>query len=211
MSVTDGGRARRTGGRPSTAIGLIGATFPLVLERAAGGDRTAFAELWRSAHPGLLRYLAVVCGRDAAEDVASETWLKVIGNLGTFTGDENAFRGWLATIARNTAIDRGRRVSRHKEQPDGLTPAEGVVASVDPADLALQTLSTRAALELVATLPPAVAEMIVLRVILGLDVAQVAALVGRKPGTVRVAVHRGLKSLAATLARSSEPVPAGRL
>jgi RNA polymerase sigma-70 factor (ECF subfamily) len=51
-------------------------------------------------------------------------------------------------------------------------------------------------LRLVATLPPEQAEMVMLRVVAGLDVATVAELVGKKPGTVRVAVHRALKSLA---------------
>ncbi len=190
----------------------LGPAFPGVLERARDGDRDAFALLWRSAHPGLLRYLYVVCGGDAAEDVASETWLKVLRSLATFTGEEQAFRGWLATVARNVAIDRGRRLARHQERLDGLSPHEqprGVADPADPADLAVDAASTRAALELVATLPPAVAEMVVLRVIVGLDVAQVAELVGRRPGAVRVAVHRGLHSLADALARSPEPTTVG--
>ena len=55
--------------------------------------------------------------------------------------------------------------------------------------------ATAAALRLVATLPPDQAEMVMLRVVAGLDVAVVAELVGKKPGAVRVAVHRALKSL----------------
>jgi len=159
-------------------VNELGARFPAVLQDAAAGDRSAFAQLWRSAHPGLLRYLFVVCG-ERAEDVASDTWLKVMRNLATFSGDEQAFRGWLAVIARNTAIDSGRQSARRPEQLSDTVPEALGVTAPDAADEAIQALSTRAALELVSTLPPAVAEMVLLRVVLGLDVSQVAELTGR--------------------------------
>jgi RNA polymerase sigma-70 factor (ECF subfamily) len=181
----------------------LGARFPAVLANAAAGDSSAFADLWRSAHPGLLRYLYVTCS-DLAEDVASETWLKVLRNIDTFSGYEQAFRGWLAAIARNAAKDRRRHAYRHPVRLDGITPEHTPAFAPDPADLAIEALATRATLELVTTtLSPAVAEMVVLRVVLGLEMSQVGELVGRSPGAVRVAVHRGLKSLAEALS----PVP----
>ena len=70
----------------------------------------------------------------------------------------------------------------------------------DPADLVLEKLSTQAAVALVATLPRLQAEVILLRVVAGLDTPTVARLVGRSTGAVRVAAHRGLQRLAATLA-----------
>jgi RNA polymerase sigma-70 factor (ECF subfamily) len=191
-------------------VNELGARFAAVLQDAVAGDRSAFAQLWRSAHPGLLRYLFVVSG-EGAEDVASDTWLKVMRNLATFSGDEQAFRGWLAVIARNTAIDSGRQSARRQEQLSDTVPEAPGVTAPDAADEAIQALSTRVALELVATLPPAVAEMVLLRVVLGLDVSQVAELTGRSPGAVRVAVHRGLKSLAQRLSASSQPTQIGRL
>ncbi|MFB9763304.1 RNA polymerase sigma factor, partial [Nocardioides kongjuensis] len=51
---------------------------------------------------------------------------------------------------------------------------------------------------LVATLPAHQAEMVMLRVVAGLSVAEVAAIVGKKPGTVAVNIHRALKKLAHT-------------
>lgn len=176
----------------------LGEQFADVLRAAAAGDRSAFARLWASAHPGLLRYLRVVAGPDA-EDVASESWLKAMRNLATFTGDEPSFRGWLAVIARNQLADLRRRSARRPEQ---LKPEIGdqiVLPDRDAADLAMEQLSTDDALRLVAGLPPAVAEMVALRVIVGLEVAQVAEIVGKTPGAVRVAVHRGLRSLAGQL------------
>lgn len=195
--------------------GRLGRRFPAVLTRAVAGDAAAFADLWRSAQPGLLRYLFVIGNGQDAEDVASETWVKVIRGLDTFTGDEQAFRGWLATVARNTLRDKVRQRGRHPERLAGLVPDDGTSDDGSPTeDVALQAISTRAALALVVrTLPPAVAEMVVLRVVVGLDVAQVATLTGRSPGAVRVGVHRGLKSLAEALAPPVERTasrPAGQ-
>jgi RNA polymerase sigma-70 factor (ECF subfamily) len=65
---------------------------------------------------------------------------------------------------------------------------------------------TARALRLVATLPAGQAEMVMLRVVAGLDVADVAELVGKKPGTVRVTVHRALQTLARGQQSSREVV-----
>ena len=184
----------------------LGPQFPAVLTAATGGDVDAFARLWRAAHPPLVRYLRVVAG-DAAEDVASETWLKAIHALGSFRGDESGFRGWLVTIARNHLHDLRRRSAR---RPESLTadPALGhVMAEPDVAEVVLERLDTDRALRLVATLPPAQAEMVILRVVVGLDVADVASIVGRKPGAVRVAVHRGLRRLAEQLGDAATVTP----
>jgi len=173
----------------------LGERFPAILEQAAAGDREAFALLWRATHPVLLRYLRVIGGPNA-EDVASETWLKAIRALASFHGDEPGFRGWLVVIARNHVRDLARSAGRRPEtlspdlhdEPGGLEP--------DAADVVLERMSTQAALQLVAGLPQSQAEMVALRVIIGLDVADVARIVGRSPGAVRVAVHRGLRTLA---------------
>ena len=72
-------------------------------------------------------------------------------------------------------------------------------ATDDTAAAALDNLSTEEALALIATLPAQQAEVIVLRVIAGLDVAQVARITGKRPGAVRAAAHRGLRVLAVRL------------
>ena len=77
----------------------------------------------------------------------------------------------------------------------------GRLAPPDPAQVVLESMDTQAALTLVAQLSPLQAEVIALRVIAGLDVEAVARLVGRSPGAVRVAAHRGLRRLAQILAR----------
>lgn len=165
------------------------------LVAARRGDEAAFTVLWRALHPPLLRYLAVR-GNDAPEDIAAETWLQVIRDLGGFEGDLAGFRAWLFTVARHRAIDHGRaraaRPSVPVADPVSVAP-EALAPSAEQA--AADREATTAALRRVASLPPEQAELVMLRVVAGLDVATVAGLVGKSPGAVRVAVHRALKSL----------------
>jgi RNA polymerase sigma-70 factor (ECF subfamily) len=178
-------------------VNQLGEAFPAVLAAASAGDPDAFGQLWRSTHPLLLRYLRITAG-DASEDVASETWLKVIKNLNSFSGDEQAFRAWLTVVARNTARDHARAAVRRPETPAAELPPLRATGP-DAADEALERLGTEKALRLLATLPPAQAEMVALRVIIGLEPIDVARIVGRSPGAVRVAVHRALATLAERL------------
>ncbi len=185
----------------------LGDRFEHVLSAAARGDASAFAVLWRATHPVLLRYLRVTCP-DVADDVASETWLRAVPRLGTFRGGESGFRGWLVVIARNHARDLYRHRARHPEEPTaevGQSPAGGAAVTAPSAsDDLFARESTLRAVRLVATLPKDQAEMVMLRVVLGLDVADVARIVDRTPGAVRVAVHRALRTLAARLTGAIE-------
>ena len=177
---------------------MIGPDFPDVLGAAARGDEDAFGRLWRDLQPRLLRYFAVV-SRAAAEDLASETWLGVIRGLDRFVGNEPAFRAWVFTIARHEVLDWRRRAARRVTED---LPANGLIeqaAPDDPAADALEGFSTRAALAEVATLPADQAEAILLRVVAGLGVDRVAEIMGKRPGTVRVLTHRGLRRLAERL------------
>jgi RNA polymerase sigma-70 factor, ECF subfamily len=146
--------------------------------------------------PKLLRYLRVQCG-DACEDVAAETWLQIVRDLPAFIGTADGFRGWLFTIARHRAIDAARARAARPADPVADVGAAGRLAAAPSAESeAIERISTRKALDLVATLPSEQAELVALRVIAGLDVSTVAELVGKSPGAVRVSVHRGLRALA---------------
>jgi RNA polymerase sigma-70 factor, ECF subfamily len=180
---------------------VIGEDFAAVLAAAQDGSEAAFAALWRDSNPALLRYLRVAVP-DAAEDVAAETWVQVVRGLPGFRGEEQHWRAWLFTIARRRAIDEGRRRSRHPVVPLAEVPGAQEPRAQDAAGLAMQNLSTAAAIAAVSALPPLQAEVILLRVLAGLDTEAVAQIVGRSPGAVRVAAHRGLRRLAQTLART---------
>jgi RNA polymerase sigma-70 factor, ECF subfamily len=169
-----------------------------VLAAAAAGDELAFGILWRDLQPGLLRYLNALAP-GAGEDLASETWLRVVKGLGRFSGDERAFRAWVFTVARHRAVDRWRRGTRRRDEPVSLDALVDLPAPDDPAGAAVDALSTRAAVALIATLPPDQAEVVLLRVVAGLEVAEVAAITGKRPGNVRVLAHRALRRLAERL------------
>jgi RNA polymerase sigma-70 factor (ECF subfamily) len=179
------------------------------LGRARHGDEAGFTLVWRTLHPPLLRYLTVR-GDEAPEDIAAETWLQVVRDLRGFSGGVPEFRAWLFTVARHRAIDQGRARAARPVVPMA-EPREGhdrnaLVPSAEQD--AVEREATATALRLVATLPPEQAELVMLRVVAGLGVAAVAELVGKKPGAVRVAVHRALKSLARARAGQDDDAPA---
>lgn len=172
-----------------------------MLAAAQDGSEAAFSRLWRDGNPALLRYLRVTAP-EAAEDAAADTWLHVVRGLPGFRGDEQAWRAWLFTTARRRAIDQVRRCARRPERPlKDVLPGQ-LPVSPDAADLAIEHIDTRAALALVARLPPHQAEVILLRVVAGLDTETVAQIVARSPGAVRVAAHRGLRRMAQILAEA---------
>jgi RNA polymerase sigma-70 factor (ECF subfamily) len=177
---------------------VIGTCFGDTLTAAQEGDEEAFTRLWLDGNAALLRYLRVTAP-DAAEDIAADTWLHVVRGLARFRGDEAAWRAWLFTTARRRTIDQARRRSRHTAGPIHDVPPSDLPVTADSADEALEHLSTRSALAMLADLPAAQAEVILLRVVAGLDTDAVARMVGRSPGAVRVAAHRGLRKLAESL------------
>jgi RNA polymerase sigma-70 factor (ECF subfamily) len=171
------------------------------LQRARAGDEDGFLVLWRTLQPPLLRYLRLRAPDGGADDVAADTWLSVVRGLERFTGDAAEFRAWLFTIARNRAVDAARaRAARPVTLMGDIRSVADVVSTLPVTSSAeaqaLERFSTRQALALLATLPDDIAEMVALRVVADLDVAAVASIVGRSPGAVRVAVHRGLRALA---------------
>ena len=168
----------------------------VTVQRMLHGDEDAFRTVYRGIHPGLLRYLTVMVGATDAEDVAAETWAQAVRDLGSFTGTADRFRGWVTTIARNRALDllrtRGRR-------PIDDTPVEEIMIGhadrLDVAEEALGLVSTSAALRLIPSLPPDQAEAVLLRAVMGLDAKSAGRVLGKRPGAVRTAAYRGLKSL----------------
>lgn len=185
---------------PGAPHSTTGCDFTQALDAAQQGDARALAALWRELQPALLRYLQAG-DPGAAEDIASDTWLEVTRRLDRFSGGERDFRGWLFTIARHRLIDACRRAARHRTAPVAWLPDRP--GRDDPASDVLVDLSTRASLRLVSELPPEQAEAVRLRVMAGLDTDQVAEIMGKQPGNVRVLSHRGLRNLARRLTPAS--------
>ncbi|MBY8881227.1 sigma-70 family RNA polymerase sigma factor [Streptomyces sp. PLK6-54] len=168
------------------------------VSRARGGDEAAFGDVYRTVQPMLLRYVRGIVGDDA-DDVASEAWHDIVRDLSGFRGDGDAFRAWAATIARHRAMDHLRRAGkRPRTTALDAVPTEPAPAP-DSARVALENLSTADALALVAALPPDQAGAVLLRVVIGLSGPAAAEVLGKRPGAVRTAAHRGLRRLAEQL------------
>jgi RNA polymerase sigma-70 factor, ECF subfamily len=166
---------------------------------AQNGDEHAFRTVYRAVHPRLLGYLRTLVGEPDAEDVASEAWLQIARDLGRFSGDADRFRGWAARIARNRALDHLRMRGRRPVVGADETELTGKPADSDTADEAMEALATGRTMALIARLPQDQAEAVVLRVVVGLDAKSAARTLGKRPGAVRTAAHRGLKRLAELL------------
>jgi RNA polymerase sigma-70 factor, ECF subfamily len=163
------------------------------LEGAQHGDEEAFARLWREFQPGLLRYLRIKAA-PVAEDLAADIWVRVLRALPGFEGDEQGFRGWLYTTARNRLTDWYRSGER---RIDVIEHASLIVlpSATNVEEEAAENSATDRAIALIGELPPDQAEAVMLRIVAGMDVARVASIMGRTPGSIRVLCHRGLRRL----------------
>ena len=158
-------------------------TFDEALDAARQGAPWALGWLYRRFQPALLRMLAVIAPHQA-DDLASDVWLEVAGTLCRFDGDEQAFRAWLATTARRRVIQasraHGRRAGRSVEDDE-------------------QDAAASFAAQVVSVLSPDQADVVLLRVVEGLDVEAVARALGKQPGAVRSLQQQALRRLARQL------------
>jgi RNA polymerase sigma-70 factor, ECF subfamily len=177
----------------------LGQDFAATLTAARTGADWALATLYRDLQPALLRYLGAQEPGEG-EDLAADVWVDVGAGLVRFEGDESAFRSWIFTIARRRLIDFRRRRTRRRTEP---VPLERLADRPDLAD-AFDAVEGRGALGHLADLPPEQAEIVLLRVVAGLDSNEVAVVTGKKPGTVRVIQKRALERLADLVAAETE-------
>ncbi|HEV3495287.1 MAG TPA: sigma-70 family RNA polymerase sigma factor [Actinomycetes bacterium] len=174
-------------------------TFDEALAAARQGAPWALGWLYRRFQPGLLRMLAVIAPHQA-EDLASDVWLEVAGALSKFEGDEPAFRTWLATTARRRVIDAHRRAGRRPvrvAETDGMDARAGGDRTED--ETVDYMASVAAIARVVSVLSPDQAHVVLMRVVGGLDVDEVARALGKQPGAVRSLQHRALRRLARQL------------
>ena len=164
-----------------------------LLERARRGDRDALAELWRTHHAAVLRYLRARRTVNA-EDVASQVWIDVASSIDRFEGDDDDFRRWLFTIAHRRGVDSIRRAVRDDQLAvRAADTADRVHEAADEAHDREGSLDR--AIALIASLPEQTGAAVMLRVVNELPVADVAEILGTTEANVRVMVHRGTTRL----------------
>ena len=165
-----------------------------MLAAAQTGDSDAITILYRALNPLLLRYFRTNAS-PVAEDLAQEVWLSAGPRLGAFEGDEQQFRTWLFTVARRRLVDHwrasGRRVTEVHDEVDAATPDTDTPSARIEGEAAIA--------ELTAGLTDEQKEVIVLRIVGGLSVDEVATIVDKTPGAVRVIQHRAVRKAAARL------------
>jgi RNA polymerase sigma-70 factor (ECF subfamily) len=180
--------------------------FSSLLDAARQGEQRALTEIFRAYQPRLLRYLRAQ-EPGMADDLAADVWLAVARGLSRFNGDEAGFRGWVFTIARHRVIEHRRRNARRRTELMSHDRLDGPIErglGGDPAWLVVEQLGVQETVEmLVAGLAPDQAEAVLLRVLGGFDVGEVARIMGRSPGSVRVLCHRALKRLAARMSQEA--------
>ncbi len=173
---------------------LLQEPFDDVLAAARRGDDAAWARLYSDLAPVLLGYLR---GRGApdAEDLVGEVWVQVVRHIDGFDGDERGFRSWVFTIAHRRMIDVRRA---HLRRPEDLSPAEDLEPALPPAESepeALRTLGTQEVIELLEHLTDDQREVLLLRLVGGLRLSEVAEVTGRPRQAVKSLQKRGIEHL----------------
>lgn len=176
---------------------------------AARAERAAFATLYRRYLDRVYGYCFYQLGdHHDAEDATERTFMAALRGLDGFEDRGSTFRAWLFRIARNTVANahRSRRRRRTEPLPDSF---ERPAPNADPAGLVALADELHAVRHAIAEMPDDRRQVIVLRFVDGLSTAEVAEVLDRSPGAVRVLLHRALRDLAARLARSPEELPPG--
>jgi RNA polymerase sigma-70 factor (ECF subfamily) len=172
-------------------------TQATTLALAAGaGDREALAAFIRATQRDVFRFLSHLGGRNEAEDLTQETYLRALRALPSFAGRSSA-RTWLLTIARRVAADQIRRSSA-RPRTTAVEDWDAVVAA-NPAHRRSGFDEGILLRELVAGLEADRRDAFVLTQVLGLDYAATAEVCGCPVGTIRSRVARAREDLVRAL------------
>jgi RNA polymerase sigma-70 factor (ECF subfamily) len=170
-----------------------------LVERAQAGEAEAFGRLYDQYSDTVYRYIYYrVGGKATAEDLTSETFLRALRRISTFTWQGRDFGAWLVTIARNLVADHFKSSRFRLEVTTGeMLDANEVERS--PEDSVLESLSNAALLEAVRKLNPQQQECVTLRFLQGLSVAETARAMGKNEGAIKTLQYRAVRTLARLL------------
>ena len=193
----------------ATIGSVLGESFASVLAGAQAGEPWAFERIYRDLWGRVVNYFA---GHQVGEeeDLAADVFVALAERISAFRGDETAFRSWVFTIAHHRLVDNVRRINRRRTivvEPEQMVQYAGHGdAEVD----AIDTVSRQATVSLIATLPPAQSEVVLLRVMAGLTAEEIGRIIGKRATAVRALQHRAVRRLARQLetARAQESLVA---
>lgn len=169
--------------------------FPAVLSAARAGADWAWSRLYADLAPTVLGYLRAR-GASDAEDLLGETFLQVVRGLEGFEGDEAGFRSWVFTIAHRRMLDDRRRRGRRPVRPAEDDELASRVPPAAAADVeAIAALGAEQVHALLSVLTGEQRAALTLRFVAGLDLPQVAAVLGRTTNATKALQRRGLRAL----------------
>jgi RNA polymerase sigma-70 factor, ECF subfamily len=165
-----------------------------LVARGQQGDRDALEELYLIHFDRIYSYLHVSVGnRHDAEDLTTQTFLKMLEKIGTFKWQSAPFSAWLFRIAHNLAMDHFR--SRRRWQPEEEVP-EPPGEEEPSAELeAMQIIGRESMLKLIDRLSPEQQQVLTLKFVFNLPNAEVAAILDKTEGAIKSLQHRALVSL----------------
>ena len=165
--------------------------FSAVLEAARAGGEWAWSQLYGDLAGQVLGYLRVR-GATEPEDLLGEVFLQVARNLSSFSGDDVGFRSWVFTIAHRRLIDERRTGSR---RPVEFMTEHESGESRDPAMIVGDRLSEERIAGTLQCLVPDQRDVLLLRIIGGITVEEIAAILGKSIGAVKALQRRALQTL----------------
>jgi RNA polymerase sigma-70 factor (ECF subfamily) len=175
----------------------------LLVERAQQGDRQALEELYLIHFDRIYGYLHVSVGnRHDAEDLTTQTFLKMLESIGRFRWQSAPFSAWLFRIAHNLAMDHFR--ARRRWQPEEDVPEPPGSEEPSAEVQAMQSIGQQSMLELIEKLSPEQQQVLTLKFVFNFPNADVATILGKTEGAVKSLQHRALVSLQKQLNRESD-------
>ena len=169
----------------------LGESFETVLEAARSGADWAWEALYRDLAPLVHGYLRSRGAREP-EDLTGEVFLGIARGLSTFTGNEGSFRSWVLTVTHHRLLDERRY---HGRRPSDPVPEEVIHARTSTGNVeedALQSLATTRIRQLLDALAGDQREVLMLRIVGGLTVNEVAGILHKSPGAIKALQRRGL-------------------
>jgi RNA polymerase sigma-70 factor, ECF subfamily len=185
---------------PSEPTGELAAVMDVV-RRAQGGDADAFGDLYDRYVDVVYRYIYYRVGNATlSEDLTSETFVRALRRITSYTWQGRDFGAWLVTIARNLIADHFKSGRYRLEvATSDLVEAGADQREEGPEDEVLAGITNAALLEAVKALGAEQQECISLRFLQGLSVAETAAVMGKNEGAIKALQYRAVKSLARLL------------
>ena len=166
----------------------------VLVDRAQQGERAALEELYLIHFDRIYSYLHVSVGnRHDAEDLTTQTFLKMLESIGRFRWQSAPFSAWLFRIAHNLAMDHFRANRRWQPEEDVPEPEPDEVTSAETG--ALESIGRRSMLELIEDLSPEQQQVLTLKFVFNFANAEAATILGKTEGAIKSLQHRALVSL----------------